>query len=916
MGLDVEAEALRASVRGRLFGDVALPKVGRYALQRRVGRGGMGVVYAALDPELGRTVALKVLRPQGPGVPDDAREARLVREARTLARLSHPNVVSVYAVERIDGVVCIAMEFVRGQTLQGWLDAQPRSTADIVGVFIEAARGLAAAHREGVVHRDFKPPNVMVGAAEGRARRGRVRVLDFGLARADEQPDDTTHEVFGSGSGSATQTQTGTVMGTRGYMAPELREGPATPASDQFSFFLSLYDALAGPRDLTAKRRVLRMDGLPRRLRRVVRRGLAKEPADRFADMDAVVDALEATQRSRWPWVAAAGAVGAASLAGILLRPGIEDPCAAFDRRIDAAWGEGRRDEVQVALSSAPAFAQSAWDVAQPRVELAVEAAVDAGRDACTAGWSEGRMVDPDAAQRLACLQTQLLELDAALRRFTDAPAGPGQLDLASFDPVSACTQSEPANDAETLAVQEAVARARGLLRVGAYAQAHTLMEETVRAAQPLRSAAVRADALLVAAGAARSAGDFSTAQTRAQAALSEATAARVDRIEARAWILLVDLQLAAFGRQAEAERMLVPAKAAVARVDDPRLRADLTAVEAMLADHTARPDAAIALYESALEAYPDAPATALRRASLLQRLARAMRRAGQAPQSRPVSEEALRLTKTVLGPRHPEVGQRLIGVGTAANHASDAEAAWAAFDEAVGIFDESVGPDHPSRAAALHDRGTAAASLDRMEEAEIDLTEAARIDRVTLGEDNPGRTQSLYSLALVLHSLGRVERATAVMQEALDVQERAWGVHHPDLAYVVGGLAEFAVARGDLDAALAGFRRARALLTPALGEQHPRLVYPLIGEARVARAQEDAAAAVSLLEAARRITAAGASEPMIAAQVAFELARALEATAAQPERITALDAEAKAACAGAKGQVKTCTEILAYEPA
>ncbi|MBV1859905.1 MAG: serine/threonine protein kinase [Nannocystaceae bacterium] len=352
MGVDVEAEALRASVRSRLFGETSVSTLGRYQLQRQIGRGGMGVVYAALDPELGRTVALKVLRSQGTGGSQQAREARLVREARALARLSHPNVVSVYAVERIDDVLCIAMEFVRGETLAAWLTAQPRRDIAIVTAFVDAARGLAAAHRSGIVHRDFKPLNVMVGASEGPGGRGRVRVLDFGLALTDPLSEETTTQnapgSFESGSG--TETQTGTVMGTRGYMAPELGGGTASAASDQYAFFISLFNALTQRDSKDPPLKSVELTRVPRRLRPVLRRGLAKDPAARWSDLNDAADALLQAIAPRWPLLAATAstALALAGAAWISTTHAEPNPCAAFDARAQATWSPARIQDLSL----------------------------------------------------------------------------------------------------------------------------------------------------------------------------------------------------------------------------------------------------------------------------------------------------------------------------------------------------------------------------------------------------------------------------------------------------------------------------------------------------------------------------------------------------------------------------------------
>lgn len=285
---DVERQQLRASVRGKLFGDdAAVPvEIGRYRLGERLGTGGMGMVFEARDTTLDRPVALKLLRP---GYEMDAAAERLQREARAMARLSHPNVVTVFDVGTHEGAVFVAMEKVVGETLREWL-REARPAADVIDVLDQAAKGLAAAHEAGLVHRDFKPENVMVGVD------GRVRVLDFGLAK----PTDTT-------STQDLLTQTGTMLGTPRYMAPEQFRGePADARSDQFALGVVFYEALYGvhpyqPDDdrplpravLKGSRRdtPVRVD-VPPAVRDAITRAIAHDSDERFDSLAEFSDAL------------------------------------------------------------------------------------------------------------------------------------------------------------------------------------------------------------------------------------------------------------------------------------------------------------------------------------------------------------------------------------------------------------------------------------------------------------------------------------------------------------------------------------------------------------------------------------------------------------------------------------------------
>ena len=299
----LELERLRREVKSRLFGSSDAPlTIDRYRILGCVGQGGMGIVYAARDERLGRTVALKLLRPEL----TRAGGSDLAGEAQALARLSHPNVVAVFDVGEHEGQVFVAMEYVEGESLRRWLD-QPRELAAILDVYLAAGQGLAAAHRAGLVHRDFKPDNVLV------ASDGRPRILDFGLARSPGRDAGGQPPAFADDA-EATATSVsryGVLLGTPAYMAPEQHLGERADArSDQFGFCVALYQAVyrALPfpsEDLRALSLAIvtgRMTpppstpAVPERLRELILRGLAVRPEQRFADMDVLLGELRAVR--------------------------------------------------------------------------------------------------------------------------------------------------------------------------------------------------------------------------------------------------------------------------------------------------------------------------------------------------------------------------------------------------------------------------------------------------------------------------------------------------------------------------------------------------------------------------------------------------------------------------------------------
>ncbi len=286
------------------------PKVGRYEILAPIGAGGMGVVYAAHDPQLERKVALKMLRPSGlPGVSPQQLRARILREGRAMARLSHPNVLAVHDVGEFQDHVFVAMELAEGGTVASWLRERPRSWREVLDVFLAAGRGLAAAHAQGLVHRDFKPENILFGGD------GRVRVTDFGVAQLTAVPGSELLTAGTPEAGGPTLSLTSSALvGSPAYMAPEQMRGEhADVRADIFSFCVSLYEALYGERPFAGEtvadlqravsesefRRPPGGTRVPAWIRRALLRGLRAEPEERPQTMEALLASLSRPRR-RW----------------------------------------------------------------------------------------------------------------------------------------------------------------------------------------------------------------------------------------------------------------------------------------------------------------------------------------------------------------------------------------------------------------------------------------------------------------------------------------------------------------------------------------------------------------------------------------------------------------------------------------
>ena len=486
----------RSRIAAKLFGNDA-PGFGRFRVLERLGGGGMGVVYAAYDPQLDRGVALKTVH-----VPSQSREVAL-REAKALAKLSHPNVVAVFDVGVEQGHVYIVMELVRGDTLRAWTKDRPVN--EIVDAYRQAAQGLAAAHDSGLVHRDFKPDNAIVG------QDGRVRVVDFGLAVENE-----------ADAGRA---------GTPRYMPPEVE---LTPAADQYSFGISLGEAIPEPR--------------PAWIEAIVTRASQKDPAARFASMHDIARALgrDPARLRRRRIMVGTGALALASLAFVVGRqaaPG-EEPCVVNE----AAWPT-HVQEVQLArIAALSPYGRELAAQLTKRLDEHRSSWTANAHAACVA-HRRGEQSDALFDRRMACLDRSRAALTAVgdLATSTTATTLPDLAEAAASMPVpDACSDVASLVDdveppAPALAPQVAALRrdlegARVQIAAGHFVDARTTADNVTAAARALRYQPLVAEAALVAGHATMAMFDRPGAMTRLDAAMADALASgRID-VGIEAW--------------------------------------------------------------------------------------------------------------------------------------------------------------------------------------------------------------------------------------------------------------------------------------------------------------------------------------------------------------------------------------------
>jgi tetratricopeptide (TPR) repeat protein len=798
--------------------------VGRYVVLSRVGAGGMGVVYAAYDPELDRKVALKVLATStGSAASSDTRSGSRLREAQALARLSHPNVVAVYDVGTFEGRVWLAMEFVAGRTFAEWMRAEPRSWREVLDVLRPIAVGLAAAHASGLVHRDVKPDNVMLAAdVDG----GRARLMDFGLARAAASTDVPTE---GSDAVETPHVPRASARaGTPGYMAPEQWLGlPADPRTDQFSFCVMLWESLftqrafAGetPAELAASvlagnlRPVARDQAAPGWLRRAVRRGLERDPAARHSSMLALLEAIDrgrgrARRRTALAVLGAALVLGVAAL-GIraAARASRVAACEAEGAAIAEVWNPEVRDGLHEALAAAPvAYATATADKVMPWFEAHAETWRRTTTAACLATEVEAT-AKPELLDRARwCLEARRMELQAVLEQLGrgGAKATERAVNMAASMP-----RIEPCGDPEVLARMPAIPEARD--------RVHAIRRELQRAA------------------AMASAGDHASALTLSKEVEVQARDVGWPPLVAAAQARMGH-ELDASGKFAEAEAKLSEAYFTAAAADDPGLAADVA-------------DALAFAVGVRLERFAEG-LTWSRHAELartrlvdpggvdearhLATLGNIRSASGALAEAQALHERSLEIRERVLGPEHPETAGGLNNLANALFRSGELERAGQLYQRACDVMEASLGPEHPTVATCL------------------------------------------VNLASIVNATGSPERAGPLYDRALAVLEGSLGATHPSVASVLVNRAHLKVRAKELDPAAAMYSRALAIWEGSLGDVHPLLTHPLLGLSEIARQQGRTADAVALAERALALLPDDKSQPDLAAAARFGLAQSL----------------------------------------
>jgi len=826
--------------------------VGRYIVIDLVGAGGMGAVYAAYDPELGRKVALKLLLPGGTLEPSEQR--RLLREAQVMARLSHPNLCTVHDVGIFHEQVFIAMEFIQGVTLRAWLQQHSRSWEQVLAVLVAVGRGLAAAHAVGVVHCDLKPDNVMLGAD------GRPRVMDFGIARTDRAVDDTDISMSHlSQRTNETFTDPGPVRGTPHYMAPEQwSTRQPTKQSDQFSFCVMVWEALYGERpfaeaasdrdgELQRLRTPPSSAHVPAWLRRTLTRGLSAHPMDRYPSLDALLTELAAVQmRRRRRWLVGGTAVVALTLGGAMgarlwqTQRHVEACEAAGASLGTEVWTDDTRGRTKQALIAAKVpDAAATGDRVANWVDTFVARWQQGRYDACMAGDEQVIACLADHRQRLELLLAAMLEtserglMAKAIHVAATLPDPRTCNEPVHVRRFAASDESEPV----AAALRDDLRRGQMLTETGRAAEAASLLQGVRERADVAGLRALVIEAKAHAGVAAGHAADYATAERLLREALLEAASSGLDVIAVEAGSQLVSVVGTSLARPAEALLIGEFTEALVHRLGQ-----------------TDRP----------------------LHARLLRQMAVAQHLAGDVREALQRSRRALDIFQRELGGAHPDLAAAIVQVANQLKDLGDYRQALVDYKKglevAVAVFGEMSIP----AGMIQGNMGTLYLFLGQQADGLAAAKKSFAAYESSLDAGHPDVARAHSNLANAFAHSGDLPAAVAEHQKAVTKFEAAMGPMHRDLG---GLLHDFAYAQflsGDKDKAIANLRRALAIWEATLKPNDPRLASVLgaLGDTLLNSGQPDEG--LALLERSVRVGEAGGMVPERLADARVSLAKAV----------------------------------------
>jgi tetratricopeptide (TPR) repeat protein/predicted Ser/Thr protein kinase len=866
---DPEAEWTRAEVARRLLARTSAPsKIGRFTVVRFVGAGAMGRVFLAYDEVLDRPVAIKLLARH---TEDHARQ-RLIREAQALAKLSHPNVVQVYEVGTHQDTPFIAMEFLRGATFRAWQDERPEMSA-VLSAYALAGQGLAAAHEEGLVHRDFKPDNVFVEQDDDVLR---VRVIDFGLALVGESSDTET-----TGVDDLRLTRSATLLGTPLYMAPEqLRGGPATAASDQFSFCVSLAEALSGahPYDADTIEALRSAHDKPPRLPKEVRapahvrsallRGMSADPSKRFPSMGALLQQLghdPAAGRRRW-----FAATGLTAIVGALvLAAGNAEapaPCAGAKEAFSGVWTDARRQALATSFGALESpHAGDALQRAQTRLDAFETRWVEQHEDACldtnvrheqSEALMDRRMLCLDHAKRSFDVVARVLETQAdavfdRVDRVIDTLPHPDR--CADVSTLGGAALPPSAERRAGVEQAQALATEAEALRVAGSPHASDRARKAVERADEVAYPLEQAHARLVLGQALDDEGDTSAALNALSEALEFVARTETSPLlrEIVAARFSIELGRGELEAAATLEPLLTGISSSPADLADLAIRRGTRAMaqgnEATAAEHFRE---AVRLYAPLQDP--------LQLAAAHRALGVALVRQGRFDDATHQATRAVNLLEQAFGRGHRATANERAYLADILRMAGDFEQAEQQARQAVAIMEAIRGPRHRETAEARRTLGGVLLQAGRYEEALDELQTAVQVLDATAGDELEA-ANAHGDLGAALDFFGRPEEAVEEFRRALSVTEARRGPHHPDTARQRDNLGAMLAGVGDFQGSLREIRAALRVRIDNYGELHPEVAASYANLGATFETSGDFAAAEP--EYAKAVRIAGATE-------------------------------------------------------
>ncbi len=933
---DAPAQTARAKGLDALFrvaGESTL--WGRYLVLGTVGSGGMGTVVRAFDPKLDRRVAIKVLHR---GLSEEQTE-RLLREARALARLSHPNVVQVYEIDELEGRTFVVMELVTGLTLATWLDATPRpSWQRCVEVFVQAGDGLAAAHARGLIHRDFKPSNAVVDDD------GRTRVLDFGLARSVRATDPDESSVpndleLGAGDhlSDPSLTSTGDVLGTPAYMPLEQMYGRGVDArSDQFSFCVSLYEAVYSQRPFTGDsfgevieamsanrvRPVPTGTRVPRALRQILLRGLASDPDARWPSMEVLLVELRALLSPRSRWKAGLGVtLGVTALGlGLAYQAEVRQRCSGAAAQLEGIWDDARRQEVRATiLGTELPYAPDAWAHVEARLDDYAAAWTDKHTEVCEATTVREEQSKEAMDLRMSCLRERKTALEAAVsvlsRAETPQIERSTQL-IASLPELTRCDDTDllllsrqrvpPPEDSEVLREVEALRAALVLNsaegHAGHYARAREQAEQLVTRAESMNYPPLLAEAELNR-GLWRSAtGQYAQAEHALRRAYSLAAEHGYDEVVFQAATSLITVLGHHLARPDEGLQWSQVALPLAKYTGDTTNVAWIIGLQGLVLSRQGKYEDAEARHREALEVFASVEAQRHQAKVIanMEGLGAALDAQGRFEEAERSYREALQLRIEVQGPEHPRVADAMGGLGATLFHLGRTKETEQLFRRVLEIRERALGLDHPMVASGANNLGGILHLQKRYEEAERQHRRALEIRTRALGMDHPMVGRSSNNLGETLFRQGKYDEAEAHVRDAARILEATLDGEHPDLAQIRRNLGDILYEQRRYADAEEQLLEALRIGETTLGPNHVTLVEILRSLALNTWSRGDVQGARLHAERAVAIAERSEARPELVGEAQVQLARLLWLDPTQGPR--ALTLLGKAQDAGLEG--------------